>query len=169
VLFFSRTGWSGEFIKLSALTLILIPVAFIDLEHKLILNVFTFPGIVLGTVLQLWLNPSEWSTPLLGIVAGGGFIYLVRLFGNLALRQESMGLGDLKLAAMIGAFIGPKVVLVLFLAFFLAAPVAAMVMASHRSTARKEIPFGPFIVAATIVFILVGDQLVRIYLQVLSF
>jgi len=169
VLFFARAGWSVDFVRFTVLASILIPVAFIDLEYKLILNVFTLPGMVFGLVLQLLLNPARWQQPVIGILAGAGFIYLVRLVGNLLLKQESMGLGDVKLAAMIGAFLGPRVVLVLLLAFFIAAPVAAVVMAVHRFQARREIPFGPFIVAATIVFTLAGDQLLKAYLRLLGY
>lgn len=168
VLIFARTGWSGTFIKFTALSLILIPVAFIDLEHKLILNILTLPGILAGVLLQLILEPSPWWTPLLGLLAGGGFIYLVRLIGNALLHQESMGWGDLKLAAMIGAFIGPQVVVVLLVAFFLAAPVAGLMMAIYRFEARREIPFGPFMVAATITFLLAGDYLWKGYLSLMG-
>ncbi len=162
-------GLSPSFVHYAILILLLLPITFIDLKHKLILNVLTFPGIALGIALSLALGLKTLPQVLLGLVLGGGFLLAVAYAGKWIFKQESMGGGDIKLGAMIGVFIGPEVLIALFLAFFLALPVIAVGMSSGRLRLGSTVPFGPFIALATVVIICFGPALYRLYFSLFGY
>ncbi|MFQ6113157.1 MAG: prepilin peptidase [bacterium] len=152
----------------SILILFLLPISFIDLDCKLILNALTLPGMIVGLALSLFLNSTTIPQAVAGLLLGGGFLWLVGFLGKFIFKKDSMGAGDVKLAAMIGAFMGPQVVIVLFLAFFLAMPVVAIGLSSGRLQLGSTLPFGPFISLGAVVMICFGQQLLDIYLNFLG-
>jgi leader peptidase (prepilin peptidase)/N-methyltransferase len=162
-------GFSSLFLHYAVLTLLLLPITFIDLKHKLILNVLTFPGMAMGIALSLGLGLKSLPQVLLGMILGGGFLLTVAYAGKWIFKQESMGGGDIKLGAMIGVFIGPQVLIALFLAFFLALPVIAVGMSSGRLRLGSAVPFGPFIALATVVIICFGPALYRLYFSLFGY
>jgi leader peptidase (prepilin peptidase)/N-methyltransferase len=163
-------GFSWDWARYSMLYLLLIPIAFIDLDHRLILNKLTYPGIIVGLCMSMVAAPEHYWRPLFGMIAGGGFLYGVGLLGLSVFKQESMGGGDVKLGAMAGAFMDASAVLAaLFLAFLFAATVAILGMASGRLGRRSTIPFGPFIALAVATFVLFGNELGQVYRNVMSF
>ena len=98
---------------------------------------------------------------LIGVLVGGGSIYLTGWFGELVFRKESMGGGDVKLMAMIGAFLGwQNVILVYFLA-----PVLALPIGLYMKFLKKEeyIPYGPFISLGGVIVLFFGQSLLRIF------
>ena len=136
----------------------------IDFEHQILPNVITLPGIVIGFVLSL-VSPRGPVDSLLGIVIGGGVLYAIAA-GYYALRkEEGMGMGDVKMLAMIGAFLGWRAVLVtLVLASFAGAAIGIALMASRRGTLRYALPFGTFLSLGAFVAMLVGDRFITWYL-----
>lgn len=162
-------GFGFVFIQNAILTLLLIIITFIDLDYKLILNKLTFPGMVAGLIFSLIFHLITPVSALTGLLVGGGFLWLIGLLGNYAFKKESMGGGDIKLAAMIGAFLGPKVIIALFLSFFLSLPVIAIGLSSGRLKMGATVPFGPFISLATLVFICFGENLIHLYYRFLGF
>ena len=108
-----------------------------------------------GAVTGMWVvSGLRWDgvlTSLVGMAFGGGLIWAVRIIGSSALGREAMGFGDVTLMAMIGAFVGWQAVLIIF---FLA-PLAGLVLAVGQwmLTGRKDIPYGPFLCAATLLVI----------------
>jgi leader peptidase (prepilin peptidase)/N-methyltransferase len=163
-------GYTWEWARFCVLCLLLIPIIFIDLDHRLILNKMTYPGMIAGLVMSLSAAPDHFWRPVLGLLAGGGFLYGVGMLGQGIFKQESMGGGDVKLGAMAGTFMDPAGILAaLFLAFVLAAVVSIIGMASGRLGRRSAIPFGPFIAAAVASFILFGNELGLLYQKALSF
>ena len=165
-----KFGLTSQLLSLSVLTLLLITISFIDLEFKLILNKLTLLGLVLGSVLSLLLNNFTVKNVLLGFVVGGGVLFLVAILGNLVFRKESMGMGDIKMAAMIGVFLGAKGVGVsLFFAFVFAALICGVGMLSKRLQMQSYVPFGPFIALGTIFYLFAGETIVTWYLQRLNF
>ncbi|RME00312.1 MAG: prepilin peptidase [Calditrichaeota bacterium] len=160
------SGLSWDFFKNSVLVLLLIPATFIDLDHRLILNKITLPGMFLGLGLSIAGDPAHFLQPLLGLLAGGGSLWLIALLGQLIYKQESMGGGDIKFGAMIGAFMTPQSVgISLFLAFFIAAIFVLLGMLLGKIKQRSTIPFGPFIALGAFAAINFQSQLIHFYLN----
>ncbi len=159
-------GPGAPFLHYATLVLFLLPISFIDLNHRLILNVLTFPGMLLGLFLGSVTRQMPLAQSALGLFLGAGFLWLIGVGGRWLFKQESMGGGDIKLGAMIGTFLGAKVVLALFLAFVLAAPVVAIGLALGRLKPGSTIPFGPFISLGAVVLVCFGNELYRLYLTV---
>ena len=138
-----------------------------DFETGLIPDQITLPGMLLGLALSvtghghfeqgLWYQKILASTA--GLLAGGGILILVGWLGKLVFRKDAMGGGDVKLLAMIGAFVGaPKVVLIFFLAPFPALPLALW----QRFVKKEEtIPFGPFLALAGVLVFMEGDAVLK--------
>ncbi len=163
-------GPSLAFVKLTVLIFLLIPVTFIDLDHRLILNKITLPGIVIGLVLSIAQSPEQFYQPILGVLAGGGFLWVIAVAGRAMYGEESMGGGDIKLGAMLGAFMTPATVLLgLFLAFFLAAVFALAGMSMGKLERRSAIPFGPFIALGALVSLNFHEQLLALYLGLIGY
>lgn len=161
-------GPSLPFLQYSILILFLLPISFIDLDCKLILNVLTLPGMIIGLALSLFLKLQAMPLAISGLILGGGFLWLVGVLGKFVFKKDSMGAGDVKLAAMIGAFMGPHVIIALFLAFFLALPVVAVGLSSGRLQLGSTLPFGPFISFGAVIMICFGQQLLHIYFNFLG-
>ncbi len=157
-------GFSLAFLHYSTLLLFLLPISFIDIDTKLILNVLTMPGLLVGLALSLFSNDISLQQSIVGVLVGGGFLWAVGIVGEWLFKQESMGGGDVKLGAMIGAFIGPKVLIALFMAFFLALPVIAIGMGIKQLRFGSKIPFGPFICLSAFIVVFFGQFLLDKYL-----
>jgi leader peptidase (prepilin peptidase)/N-methyltransferase len=143
----------------------LIVLAFIDLRHRILPNAITLGGTVVGFLFALVLPPG-WLASLVGILIGGGVLFAI---GELYLRWrgiEGMGMGDVKMLAMIGAFLGWKAVLVtLVLASMSGALVGFLLLVSQKGTMKYQLPFGTFLAAAALVASLYGDFLIAWYLN----
>ena len=164
VLLFVRLGWSVEFAVYLPLAYVLLVLSFIDLDLRIIPDRVTLPGIAVGLAVAPLAGLLGFWESLIGVVAGGGALYLIGLLGELILRKESMGGGDVKLAAMLGAFLGWKMVLVgLFAAFFIGAAVGVIVMAGKPKDWDGSVPFGPFIALGAVLAVLWGGQALAWY------
>ncbi len=143
----------------------LIVLAFIDLRHRILPNPITLGGTLVGFLFSLALPPG-WLASIIGVLIGGGVLFIV---GELYLRLrgiEGMGLGDVKMLAMIGAFLGWKAVLVtLVLSSLSGALVGSIILVSHKGDMKYQLPFGTFLSAAALVASLFGDTLVNWYLN----
>ena len=161
-----KFGPSRETLTFSVLTLLLIMISFIDIDYRLILNKITLPGIFLGGLLTIGLRVLTYKQALLGLVVGGGGLLAIAFLGGLLFGKESMGMGDIKLAAMIGIFLGVKgTAFALLMAFFVAALFSFGAMALKKATRKSQIPFGPFIAVGTYVYLFWGEQMIRWYLH----
>lgn len=143
----------------------LIVITFIDLDHRIIPDVISLPGIVLCFVCSFFV---PWTTPLdavLGIAAGGGILWGCAL-GYWALTgKEGMGGGDIKLLAMIGAFLGwQKALAALMLASLGGSLVGLVLIAFSGRSARDAVPFGPFLALGAFAALLCGDRLIHWYM-----
>jgi len=145
------------------LVCILIALFGIDLEHQILPNVITLPGIAIGVLLSL-IAPPGWKDALVGVLLGGGVLYAIAGAYYLWRREEGMGMGDVKMLAMIGAFLGWKAVMVtLVLASFAGATIGLAMMALQRGTMKLALPFGTFLAIGAIVAMFVGEPLVAWY------
>lgn len=163
--FYVFFGLSAKFFVFSILGAALVVSTFIDFEHQLIPDVITLPGIFVGLAASA-LFPSILGEvkaagaildSLAGILVGGGSIYAMGVLGKMAFKKEAMGGGDVKLMAMIGAFLGWKLVLLtFFLAPFFGTAVGIIVKIKEK---KDIIPYGPYLSLATIIAILWGDRI----------
>ena len=145
------------------LVCILIALFGIDLEHQILPNVITLPGIAIGVLLSL-IAPPGWKDSLIGVLLGGGILYAIAGAYYLWRREEGMGMGDVKMLAMLGAFLGWKAVLVtVILASFAGAFVGLAMMAVQRGSMKYALPFGTFLAIGAVVAMFVGEPLVAWY------
>jgi len=137
----------------------LVVLAFIDLEHQILPDVITLPGIPLGLVLGLFLPQGRFLSSAVGLILGGGLFYLVALFS-----RGGMGGGDIKLAAMIGSFLGwQRLLLTIFLATLSGSLVGILLLALGLKGRKDPIPFGPFLSLGAFLSLLCGDLLIGWY------
>lgn len=154
-------GPTWEAVGSAVLGSTLIGLTFIDLEHQILPNVMTYPLAAVGVGFSLLTQRLRLSEALLGVVSGAGFLYIIAFMSLMLLKQEGMGMGDVKLAGALGAWFGTKLVMVcLFLAFFLGAFVGIALMAAKIKGRRDFIPFGPFI-AAGAVFVMFASEWIQ--------
>jgi leader peptidase (prepilin peptidase)/N-methyltransferase len=145
-----------------ALILILVPAALIDLEHRIIPNRLTAVGAVLAVALGSALDPSGELARLAAGAAAGGFLLLAALA-----YPRGMGMGDVKLAGMMGLFLGAAVAPAMLLALFSGVLVGVAVIARKgaREGRKTAVPFGPFLALGGIVAVFAGSQLVHFYVH----
>jgi len=161
----ARFGVTLQTAFLLALLSGLVAASFIDLDHQIIPNVITLPGIPLGLVAGLWLREPPLLDRLIGTLVGTGFLYLVLFYGGAIYGQEAMGEGDLNLIALVGAFLGWKAVVVtILLGCLFGSAVGLTLMAFRRLGRRQHIPFGPFLSLGAVVALFWGDRLIGWYL-----
>lgn len=140
----------------------------IDIEHFLLPDRVTLPGIVAGLLLQPWIEEVSLRSALLGAALGGGVLLLVIAVWYLLRHEEGMGLGDAKMLAMIGAFLGWKGMLVtLFFAFFAGAVVGLALLAVRGGSAKTRLPFGAFLGTAALAALFFGQEVADSYLRLL--
>jgi leader peptidase (prepilin peptidase) / N-methyltransferase len=145
------------------LVAILVALFGIDLHHQILPNVITLPGIVVGFLFSL-VGPPGWVDSLIGIALGAGILYGIAAAYYAVRREEGLGMGDVKMLAMIGAFLGWKAVLVtLMLATFSGAIVGVGIIAVSRGDMKLALPFGTFLALGAVAAMLFGDPLIAWY------
>lgn len=162
-----RFGPQPFVVVLMLFVAILVAITFIDLDHQIIPDCISLPGILAGFFCSSLVLPwMTWLDSLLGIVVGGGSLYLVAAGYYLLTGKEGMGGGDIKLLAMIGAFLGWKAVLpVVFFASVLGTLVGVPVMLISRADGKLAIPFGPFLATGALLYLFWGPLIINWYLQ----
>jgi leader peptidase (prepilin peptidase)/N-methyltransferase len=165
--FYWRFGASIDTIVFSALGSALIVIFLIDAEFQIIPDSITLPGTVVGlgvSFVPAGITPVQ---SLIGILVGGGVLYLIALAGDFLFKKESMGGGDIKMAAMLGAFLGWQKVVLIFMTSAVVGLVVSLVMMAFSQVLRKErlIPFGPFLSIAAVIAVAYGDQIIRYYVD----
>ncbi|MFA5104020.1 MAG: prepilin peptidase [Candidatus Margulisiibacteriota bacterium] len=143
---------------------ILIAVAFTDLETQTIHDYLSFSGIIAGLLYGLYSGSLIGS--FYGMAIGAGFFFCIRILGQLIYKKEAMGEGDVLLAAMLGAFFGPKgIILSIALSFLIGAIISIVLLATKMKKRGEEIPFGPYLAVSAIIVIFWGETLWRWYLR----
>lgn len=145
------------------LVAILVALFGIDLEHQILPNVITLPGIVIGLMFS-FVAPPGWRDALIGTILGGGVLYAIAAAYYAVRREEGLGMGDVKMLAMIGAFLGWKAVLVtLVLSSFSGAAIGMALIAAQRGGMKLALPFGTFLAVGAVAAMLVGEPLITWY------
>lgn len=148
---------------LPALLLIpaLIVIFFIDLEYYIIPNVVVLPVAVIGLGAMIALEPDRWLSLLAAGLISGALFFLVAL-----IMPRGMGMGDVKMAVMLGFFLGRSVIVALFVGFLLGAIVGLVLIAAGRKGRHSRIPFGPFLAIGGVVALFFGTPLMDWYLGI---
>ena len=144
-----------------ALVLLLVPITLIDLDHRIIPNRLTLIGAVIAPLLVAFTDPGALPEHLIAGVAAGGF-FLIALLAY----PSGMGMGDVKLAAVLGLFLGRAVGPAIFIALVAGTLVGALVIARKgtREGRKTAVPFGPFLALGGVVALFAGDAMVAWYL-----
>lgn len=155
-------GLSVEFLVTAVVSTVLVIITVIDLQHRIIPDKITLPGIVFGFAAGFYLE--GWRDSLIGFFVGGGLFYLIAV-----LSRGGMGGGDIKFIAAAGALVGwQKVLLIIFIGALSGSVVGIALMALKGGTRKSMIPFGPFLALGTLVVLYFGDDLVRLYLSTMQ-
>lgn len=142
----------------------LIAITGIDLDHQIIPDVLSIPGIAVGILCSLAPDGIGWRDSALGVLVGGGVFIVIILASSLALGQPGMGVGDVKLGAMLGAFLGWKLALLsILLSVLVGGPLAATLLATGRKARKDPLPFGPFLALGGMVSLFWGESLLAWY------
>jgi leader peptidase (prepilin peptidase)/N-methyltransferase len=171
LLVYWRFGFGWEFGTVILLAYVLVVLSFIDLDMRILPDRITLPGIAVGLVLAPLTGLTTLPSSLTGVAVGGGALFLIGLIGDAVFRKESMGGGDVKLAAMLGAFLGWRAVIVALFVAFLAGAVAGIGQMAMRRPPREAdgeqwdhtLPFGPFIALGGLLAALWGETLIAWY------
>lgn len=135
-----------------------------DLQHHILPNIITVPGIAIGFVLSLFLPPG-WRDSLIGIAVGGGTLFAIAEAYYRVRDQEGLGMGDVKLLGMIGAFLGWKLVLLtLILASFAGSVAGGILIASGRGSMKYALPFGTFLAVGALIAAIWGAPIIDWYM-----
>ena len=144
------------FLKNAVFITVLVVGMGIDLEHRLLPDRLTLP--LLGFGLAVSLAPGGLSPlhSLIGMLAGGGLMYGIAVVGDAVYKRETMGGGDIKLAAAIGAFVGWRILLVALFASFVLGAIGGVVYIGLGGR-EKTVPFGPFLAAGAVLALIAGQ------------
>jgi leader peptidase (prepilin peptidase) / N-methyltransferase len=144
---------------------VLIVLAFIDIDHRILPDSMTLTGIPLGVLASVWLPPGLRDS-LIGVALGGGSLWLIAEAYYRWRKVEGMGMGDVKMLAMIGAVLGWRAVIVtLVLSSCSGALVGTLMLSRAKDGMRYALPFGTFLSLGALVASLVGEPLVTWYLS----
>lgn len=156
----------------------LIVISFIDYDYYIIPDVISLPATAIGVAIAvlnqfypLFYAPivPDLYISILGILAGAGFLYAVAKIYMFIRKREGLGLGDVKLLAMTGALFGPQCALyTIFIGSLLGSVLGVLLIVFGGRKASQEIPFGPYLALATVLYIFTDDLLIRWILHLLT-
>ncbi|HSB38759.1 MAG TPA: prepilin peptidase [Gaiellaceae bacterium] len=155
---FVAFGPSGDALVASFFCLVLVVLSAIDLTHRIVPNRIVLPAALVVLLAQTALHPSpEWA---LGALGASGFLFVAAL-----VYPAGMGMGDVKLALLLGAMLGRTVGVGVMVGMVAALVPSVVLLARHGSAARKMgIPFAPFLALGALVALFAGQQLLDAYL-----
>jgi leader peptidase (prepilin peptidase) / N-methyltransferase len=154
-------GPTLEFVVAAALLAALVAITAIDLRHQIIPDAITLPGILAGITANVATRHLSWADVALGIVLGGGVFFVI-----IVASRGGMGAGDMKLGAMLGAFLGWKIALfALMVAVVLGGVSAVALMAIGARNRKDAIPFGPFLALGGAAALFWGEGVVQWYVS----
>jgi leader peptidase (prepilin peptidase)/N-methyltransferase len=145
-----------------------VAVTFIDFDHRIIPDSLSIGGVITGFAAS-FATPLGWRTSLIGIALGAGLLLAVAGGYYALTRREGMGLGDVKLLAAIGAFLGWEAVLfTVFVSSLAGSGVGVTLALCRRTGLRFEVPFGPFLAFGAALYVFAGPRLVDWYFGVFA-
>ena len=161
---FLRFGPSFSFLVYFSFVAALITITVIDLYHQIIPDVISLPGIGVGLLASLFIPQTTFWNSLIGILLGGGSFFLVATLYQWLFNREGMGGGDVKLLAMIGAFLGWKaVILTILLSSLIGSIVGILIMVIKGKDFKYAIPFGPFLSMGAVITLFYQNEIIFWY------
>lgn len=143
----------------------LIVLFVIDLEHQILPDVITLPGIAAGVACSVFLPPGPVMS-ILGVLLGGGLLWAIAEAWLRLRKVDAMGFGDVKMLAMVGAWLGVKMVLVTFvLSSMMGGLIGVALIGSRRADMATRLPFGTMLAVGALVASLYGEPLLAWYLS----
>ena len=165
LLLFWKFGLAFQYLFSFIFVCALMVITFIDLDHQIIPDVITLPGIPIFFLAAVFAMNLRFLDAFLGFLIGGGCLYGIAFVYELVTKREGMGGGDIKLLAMIGAFLGwQSLLFVLLVSSLLGAVVGISVMMVKGQDMKYAVPFGPFLSFAAVAYIFFGDYAIRLFL-----
>lgn len=169
-----RFGWSVEFVVFAAVAVGLVIASFIDFEHQVIPDEVSLGGLLCGILASVFYPPLHQTTNLatslwasvMGAAVGAGSLYGIGVVGRWIFKREAMGLGDVKLLAMLGSFLGWRAILLIIMVASLVGSVVGLVLRVRRRA--EVIPFGPYLSLGGLVAMVWGGPLMAWYAHVLG-
>lgn len=159
---FSRFQLSFEFFFMLFFFCGLIVIAFIDFSFQVIPDIISMPGIAIGILYQIM--KGDFFTGLAGMIFGGGLILVIRVIGGKVYKKEVMGMGDVYLTAMIGAFVGfPFIIPAIFIGALVGAILGILYIISTHQSRESPIPFGPFLAIGGIAVVIFEPQIYQLF------
>jgi len=164
-----RFGPSWPIIPYCAFVSALIVVTFIDIQHLIIPDMITLPGIVLGFLVSFFpFMGVRWLDSLIGVVACGGCFLIIAILSRFIWKRDGLGGGDVKLIAMIGAFLGWQGgAVTIFWASFLGSLFGVFLILMRKKGRKDVIPFGPFLCLGALISLLFGPEMILWYRKLL--
>lgn len=147
----------------------LIVLGFIDYRHKILPDRITFPGIALGLIYAFRRSDLTFLQALLGAAVGAGFLLIIYAGYYLVRKKEGLGLGDVTMMLMVGAYLGwLKTLLTLILASFAGALVGIIIITAKKKDLQYMLPYGTFLAPAAFIALVWGDRIIQAYLSLFS-
>ena len=156
-------GLGLELLSVLVLIATLIALAGIDLEHRLLPNAIVGPAALAGFTLSVLESPERWWVYLVSALAVAGGLFALALA-----YPGGMGMGDVKMGGMLGAFLGPYAALAVFLGALCGAITGGLLMVAGKMQRRHALPFGVFMALGGIVALFVGPELWGLYLDLVG-
>ncbi|MGB3209099.1 MAG: prepilin peptidase [Desulforhopalus sp.] len=142
----------------------LLVIIFIDIHHQIIPDVISLPGIVLGVLFSLASDTVTWQDSLIGLLLGGGVLYAVASLYYMLRKVDGMGGGDIKLLAMIGAWLGwQSLPFVIFASSLGGSIVGLIAMRYQKKGGSTRIPFGPFLSLAALIYTFYAENILYLF------
>ncbi len=159
---FAKFYLTLNFLVFFIFTAVLIVITFIDLDHQIIPDLLTLPGIPIFFLLAVFVVGVPWMEAAIGLLIGGGVLFVIALGYEVITKREGMGGGDIKLLAMIGGFLGWKsLIFVLLFSSLLGAVIGIALMLIKKEDMKYAVPFGPFLSAAGVAYLFWGDAFMQ--------
>jgi len=164
-----KFGITFEFFVYAAFTAALIVVSFIDFRLRIIPSVITIPGTAIAFAVSVYVGRAELFSAFLwtftALVVGGGVLLAIGVAYQLLTGKEAMGMGDVKLMAMIGALLGIKgVIFVMFVSSVAGAVLGGISIMALGKRGGTKIPFGPYISLAALIYVFFGERIIEWYI-----
>jgi leader peptidase (prepilin peptidase)/N-methyltransferase len=160
-----QLGWRLLTVSRLIFISVMVVLCVIDLKHRILPDAITLPGIVFGFFFSWFMEPG-WQSSLTGIVFCGGAMFVIREIYYWIRNEEGIGMGDIKMLGMIGAFLGWKLTLLtLMLSVFLGSVVGVLVVVAGRGDMKHALPFGPLLSVFAVLAVLSGESIISWYLS----
>lgn len=161
---FWKFGLSFSCLEACYFSFALIVISVIDLDHRIIPDVFSLSGIVIGLI-GAAINPERaFLDALLGVLVGGGFLWAIAYFYLIVRKMEGMGGGDIKLLAWIGAVLGlQSIPFVIFVSSIAGSVIGLLMMIKSKEGLKTSLPFGPYLSLAALLYMFFGMDIILWY------